>query len=307
MISYLEKWGFLFLAFTSYLIQYKYVEASIGEVSISSAPAPNDKFIDLSYQTDWKNKNGWFARHVGRQDYSHIDVSSSCLRTEGLKEVYNAIVRLKDVKLDVRMNQLTTEAATFLFTSLINQGQTKENEIVKNDVDQNNSIDSISDDDNEKVEKYLNATENTNATSLQNNDQALKQNSSTVSTISESQSLYVSSLDIGLNDIGSHGEDIENQHTGLLRQQIRQFTISMRNLIESNACPNKIRMDYCGLGPPICRAIGKVRFKHINQYIHIHHYDNIYIYIYIYIKFRNDLSKIICLYFFKQNYIDRVL
>ena len=263
MISYSEKWIFLYLAFTSYVSLYKFVEASICKVPISSPR--NDKFLDLSYQTDWKNTNGWFARNVERQDYSHVDVSSSCLGIDGLKELYDAIVHMKEIKLEVRMNQLTTEAATFLFSSLINQGESKENEFVKNDIDENESSKSVSD-GSEQMENSINATENTNATSLQNNDQAYKQNSSTVPTIAETQSLYVSSLDIGLNDIGSHGEEIEDEQRGLIRQQIRQFTISMRNLIESNACPNKIRMDYCGLGPPICRAIGKVRVKYIYLY-----------------------------------------
>ena len=45
----------------------------------------------------------------------------------------------------------------------------------------------------------------------------------------------------------------------LLFASIRNLVQGSNNEQNSNyGCPRVLRMDYCGLGPPFCRAIGKV-------------------------------------------------
>lgn len=58
--------------------------------------------------------------------------------------------------------------------------------------------------------------------------------------------LVLRSLDLGWNNL-SPGQ------TGS-----KEFSSSLRRLIESDKCPHVIRMYRCGLGPAACRAIGKV-------------------------------------------------
>ena len=63
-------------------------------------------------------------------------------------------------------------------------------------------------------------------------------------------------IDLGLNDVGLHGEEKYKKES-----MNALFYKSIRKLMEDPSglsCPQVLRMDNCGLGPPFCRSIGKV-------------------------------------------------
>lgn len=59
-------------------------------------------------------------------------------------------------------------------------------------------------------------------------------------------SLVLRSMDLGWNNLGP-------DQTGS-----KELSSSLRRLVESENCPNVLRLYQCGLGPAACRAIGKV-------------------------------------------------
>jgi hypothetical protein len=158
----------------------------------------------------------------------HIDVSSSIIGDEGLITVLNTLMTTHNykntitgnpVKLDARMNRITSSGvASFLEKYILFMG----------------------DSDHESAE------ENYDEDDIYNSD----------SKIGSKKPFYFDSVDFGVNDIGLHGVDHDKKSKVGINKMNKMIRALIQN--EWNCCPRTLRFDVCGLGPSTCRAIGKV-------------------------------------------------
>ena len=155
---------------------------------------------------------------------------------------------LVSVSLEARMNRLSAKGVANFFERITNLGNHTSSFV------NTNHIATTSQDSNaEDVDVIANTT-------LHDDDQG-KESTEPMQTQIPNKRIYFEYLDFGLNDIGLHGVDTYKKESdnALLFASIRNLVQGSNNEQNSNyGCPRVLRMDYCGLGPPFCRAIGKV-------------------------------------------------
>jgi len=231
-----------------------------------------------------------------------LDVSSSYLGDAGLtivmKALQDVLLPLKqqqqqkeeeqeeeegrknmEVHLSARMNRLTASGAATLFDNLIQMGQRQQNQYEKEEEEMEK--------EEEKIDSINNAT--TSASAIVADDENKGEEKVETDDTEESPpmsksfspEMYVSYLDIGLNDLSGGGSGSSSSI-----EQKRAFGKSLRRLIEGEViiedttteeknnddskkkkddtlqssyciCPRILRMDSCCLGPTACRSIGK--------------------------------------------------
>jgi hypothetical protein len=149
-----------------------------------------------------------------------IDVSSSLLG-EGVKDLVESLHPSKPttIQLAARRNQWSHDDAALLFKEILGKEEEK-------------SRDGITETKEAAVEDH-------NTTDTQTDSNAEHSTEPSFATIA--------SLDLGWNDFR---QDAPGSKT---------FLKSLQKLVESgDKCPQKLRLDVCGLGPGACRALGKV-------------------------------------------------
>eukprot|EP00559_Dactyliosolen_fragilissimus_P005576 CAMPEP_0184868214 /NCGR_PEP_ID=MMETSP0580-20130426/29586_1 /TAXON_ID=1118495 /ORGANISM="Dactyliosolen fragilissimus" /LENGTH=665 /DNA_ID=CAMNT_0027368967 /DNA_START=159 /DNA_END=2153 /DNA_ORIENTATION=- len=196
--------------------------------------------------------------------YLNVDISSSLVGDHGMKSFIDKIfprtdggvdkssktgeqkINLQTFTLSARMNLLTPFSISYLFNRMVEIGKHNNMKYLQSTKSIENLVD---------IDGNLTTTEETVANST-NNKEAAQESEELASDI---PFLFVHSLDIGLNDIGMHGSEISKvMDDADVTAQQRLFFKSLQVLIGSQtSCPNTLRMDSCGLGPPACRSIGK--------------------------------------------------
>ncbi len=265
---------------------------------------PSDKYInfnvDQSYDTKWdpiqiSKAIQEFYSNRGRDGGGsaiNIDVSNSLILDEGLQTIFDSILHsssssehndehnqhdnILSVSLEARMNRLTAKGVAAFFDRIIDTMKINNEKVPTNtDTDTVTESNEINQNENNKLE--------------QNSKEPKSQKMKNIPT-----RIHFQYIDFGFNDIGLHGVDVhvDSMNTSSNSKHKKQnnndhtllFT-SIRKLIEHSVgveveretgerssptyttCPTVLRFDNCGLGPPFCRAIGKVSDEKSSTFI----------------------------------------
>ena len=218
-----------------------------------------------------------------------IDVSSSLLEDEGMESILDSLELCQEfeqpmtisVSLEARMNRLSPKGVASFFDRLLMSASNAAASDVDADADaaaddgskEKNQLGVLEeegdDDGNQGESENVNSAKVTNTTNITDtieHDENNKQTQTPKDDDKEEEEhkkqqirhhIYMEYIDLGLNDVGLHGEEEKYKK----RSMNALFFKSLRKLIENQSglsCPQVLRMDNCGLGPPFCRSIGKV-------------------------------------------------
>jgi len=240
--------------------------------------------VDLSYQSDWKTRD---EEDTHSQSSSSSSSSSSSWWTKRLLDQYK---KQHQLPLNNDSNSNTIFKVDVSSCGLGNSNNNSNND--NNDLQQwMDAMMTTIDNQEIQLDMRMNQLSSVGASFLLDFLSSSPQPPQEIENDATKKSLLVSSLDIGLNDLGYPGPDVTNDAMQRQEQQ-RSFAKSIRTFIESPNCPSTLRMDSCGIGPPTCRAIGKVRTHVtplfiiiiiiINFISHFGYYDAYYVHLFLF-------------------------
>jgi hypothetical protein len=199
-------------------------------------------------------------------DILAIDLTASLIDKD-LQEVLSALQPRRDlsgeddhrsptlVGMTARRNQWTSKEAAAILESICKENtdgddvpSTTDNE-EKHDVkDGNPPTDSEQRDDSETNDTAVSESsvdDNTITTILQQSPPS----SSSPPLVPRRPAFIIHKLDLGWNNFGSSG--------GNSNMSLKTLHRAMQNLLRKHDCPQTLRFDVCGLGPPTCRSMAK--------------------------------------------------
>lgn len=232
--------------------------------------------LDEHEQQKEKNDDDTEGKMMIKECKIQMDVSCSFLQDEGIENIIDSLQQEMassttttrpsslSISFEARMNRFTSKGVASLFNTLISFGE-KEEEL-------NKQKENIEDNDAETQQQENgdhSHVHEKNTTNVDDEKKGGEQNeeslTSSLSQLLLQNNIYMESIDIGLNDLGSHDGVLLEETSNNKEQQIfmTNFLHSVQKIIGNQSglvCPTTLRMDHCGLGPLACRYIGKVSF-----------------------------------------------
>lgn len=214
---------------------------------VSGVISPKASLLDLSYKhylepsvfEEVIRASLWDLEGSERPDILQVDISCSVLGNEaGMEGILHALLPTEpsanapvELHLSSRKNQVTPKIMDGLFQLLLSANN-------------NNNTAANTTTENGSVVEGANATSGNGTTA--NNIDATE--SVTITSPERLRPWIMNTLDVGWNELQPNVPGWKS------------FLKSLQKLLQSrDLCPQKIRLDRCGLGPGACRAIGKVR------------------------------------------------